>query len=241
MYQSFVFVARRNPTPTEIHCLVTHLTNKTAIPVKTIRKGRIITLVSPVSGLIPKDVNLQTNAFLYKRTELVEPYAATEGDIATITTQLCYTINLTRPTRNLKGVIVKSINPVDHFGKIIDNTLTHYPDLKHLDIKEFFYAYIERQTGLRMSSATDVQTSKPLPDDFHSSACDDGHHVKFEGLIDLTVKARVCDPAIFNALAGASIGARRSYGFGSVYLQSLDSGASAPDAFEETEELSEAV
>jgi hypothetical protein len=204
MYQSLVFVARSVPSENELHCLVTQLTDKHPIPAKVVRNGRVIGIVSAVGAIAPKTVAIDTNAFEFKRAEAVQPYAAQAGDTATVSTQLCYTINKTA-----KGVAKgNTVSPIDIYGRIKPDCRAH------------FLTYLERQTGLEglMDGAAEIGiTPWAMP-------ADDARQRKvwFVGAMELTLRARVGNAAVFNALAGVAIGNRRTYGFGAVSCDMLE-------------------
>jgi hypothetical protein len=198
MYQAQIFVAKRVPSETELHCLVAHLTNKQPVPVKIVRNGRVISVIGAIGAITPKTVVLEHNAFEFKRTEGVQPYAAQAGDIATVSTQLCYTINKT-PKAGSKG---GTVSPIDAYGRIKPECRTH------------FLTYLEKQTGLTglLAGVAEIGiTPLAMP-----SIDERRHKVWFVGAMQLTLRAHVGDSAVFNALAGVAIGNRRNYGFGAV-------------------------
>ena len=198
MYQALIFVAKSIPSKTELHCLVSHLTNKQPVPVKIQRNGRVISVIGAPGAIAPKAVALETNAFEFKRTEVVRPYDTEVGDIATVSTQLCYTINKT-PKVGVKG---GTVAPIDAYGHIKPECRTH------------FLTYLEKKTGLTglLDGAAEIGiTSLAMPNDDERR-----HKVWFVGAMQLTLRARVGDPTLFNALAGVAIGNRRNYGFGAV-------------------------
>lgn len=204
MYQSLVFVAKNVPSEQEVHCLVAQLTDKQNIPVKILRNGRVISLVCETGSITSSPVVLDTNTFEFKRTEIVQPYLAEKGDIATISTRLCYTINKTVPGGSKRV----TVTPVDFYGRI-------KPDLR-----DHFLSYLEKQTGLDglVSGAAEIGINpEAMPSDEQRQ-----RKVWFVGVIELTLRARVDNPQVFNALAGVSIGNRRSYGFGSVSCDMLE-------------------
>ena len=204
MYQALIFVAKSIPSEIELHCLVAHLTDKHPVPVKILRNGRVISVIGVAGAIAPKTVALETNAFEFKRTEVVRPYDAEVGDIATVSTQLCYTINKT-PKAGAKG---GTVAPIDAYGRIKPECRTH------------FLTYLERQTGLTglLEGAAEIGiTPLAMPTDDERR-----HKVWFVGAIQLTLRARVGDAAVFNALAGVAIGNRRNYGFGSVSCDRLE-------------------
>jgi hypothetical protein len=204
MYQSLVFVARSVPSENELHCLVTQLTDKQPIPAKVTRNGRVIGIVSAPGAIAPKTVVLDTNAFEFKRVEVVQPYAAQAGDVATVSTQLCYTINKTAKG----GAKGHTVSPIDAYGRIKPDCNAH------------FLTYLEKHTGLAglVDGAAEIGiTPWAMPvDDARKSK------VWFVGAMALTLSARVADSAVFNALAGVAIGNRRSYGFGAVSCDMLE-------------------
>lgn len=204
MYQALVFVARNIPNETELHCLVAHLTNKQPVPVKVVRNGRVISIIGTSGAIAPQTVTLVTNAFEFKRIESVNAYAASVGDIATVSTQLCYTINQT-PRAGLRGTTVA---PIDAYGRIKPEWHTH------------FLTYLEKQTGLTglVDGAAEIgitPIAMPAEDERKRK-------VWFVGAMQLTVRAKVENPAVFNALAGVAIGNRRNYGFGAVACDMLE-------------------
>lgn len=204
MYQALVFVAKSIPTETELHCLVAHLTDKKAVPVKILRNGRVISIVGVAGAIAPKSLALESNTFEFKRTEVVPLYAAEVGDIATVSTQLCYTINKTTPA----GVKGRTVSPIDAYGQIKPECRTH------------FLTYLEKQTGLAglLNGAADIGIT-PI-----AMSADDERKRKvwFVGAMELAISARVGDPSVFNALAGLAIGNRRNYGFGAVACDMLE-------------------
>lgn len=214
MYQSLVFVARSVPSENELHCLVTQLTDKQPIPAKVTRNGRVIGIVSAPEAIAPKTVAIDTNAFEFKRVEAVQPYAAQAGDVATVSVQLCYTINKTAKG----GAKGHTVSPIDAYGRIKPECEAH------------FLAYLEKHTGLAglVERAAEIGiTPWAMPVD---GARD--RKVWFVGAMDLTMCARVGNPAVFNALAGVAIGNRRSYGFGAVSCDMLEKAPASEIAFE---------
>jgi hypothetical protein len=204
MYQSLVFVARSVPSENELHCLVTQLTDKQPIPAKVIRNGRVIGIVSATGAIAPKTLAIDTNAFEFKRVEAVQPYAAQIGDVATVSTQLCYTINKTAKG----GAKGHTVSPIDAYGRIKP------------DCKAHFLAYLEKHTGLvgLVDGVAEIGINPwgmPIDDARKSK-------VWFVGAMELSMCARVGNPAVFNALAGVAIGNRRSYGFGAVSCDMLE-------------------
>ena len=204
MYQALIFVAKCVPTETELHCLVAHLTDKQPVPVKIVRNGRVISIIGAVSAVTPKAVALETNAFEFKRIEVVQPYAAQLEDIATVSTQLCYTINKT--VRD--GAKSATVAPIDAYGHIKPECRLH------------FLTYLEKQTGLvgLSDEAAEIGIT-PI-----AMTADDERKRKvwFVGAMQLTIRARVGFPIVFNALAGVAIGNRRNYGFGAVACDLLE-------------------
>ncbi len=204
MYQSLVFVARSVPSENELHCLVTQLTDKLPIAAKVVRNGRVICIVSTAGAIAPKPVVIDTNAFEFKRAEVVQPYAAQSGDIATVSTQLCYTINKTAKG----GAKGHTVSPIDAYGRIKPECEAH------------FLAYLEKQTGLAglLVGAAEIGiTPWAMPvDDARKSK------VWFVGAMALTIRAPVGNPSVFNTMAGVAIGNRRSYGFGAVACDMLE-------------------
>ena len=235
MIDTLIFVTKTVPTHSEIHCLVTHLTNKHNIPTRVERNGRLIAISCASKALAGRDIRLESNIFNYLRTDVKDDFNVGLHDWVKISTQMCYTINLTKPTVNRFGRLVKSINPLDHYGHIIKDTKFHYPDLKHMEIKTFFYEYLQKVTGLMMNAATDVEASKPFFENRKANPMqsDTEPHVRFEGVIDIVISARVADPAVFNQLSYMSIGSRRTYGFGSVFLLEHEAHVSCNEAEEE--------
>ena len=198
MYQALIFVAKNIPSNTELHCLVSHLTNKQTVPVKIQRNGRVISVIGVAGAIAPKAVALETNSFEFKRTDVVCPYDTEAGDIATVSTELCYTINKT-PKVGVKG---GTVAPIDAYGRIKPECRTH------------FLTYLEKQTGLAglLEGAAEIGiTPLAMPNDDEKR-----HKVWFIGAMQLTLRARVGDPTVFNSLAGVAIGNRRNYGFGAV-------------------------
>lgn len=204
MYQALVFVAKIIPSETELHCLVAHLTDKQPVPVKIVRNGRVISVITTEGLITPKSVALETNAFEFKRTELVPLYVAEVGDTATVSTQFCYTINKT-VTASTKS---KTVSPIDAFGRVKPECHSH------------FLTYLEKQTGLSglLAGAAEIGIT-PI-----AMATDDERKRKvwFVGAMQLTIRARVGDAAVFNRLAGTAIGNRRNYGFGAVSCDMLE-------------------
>ncbi len=204
MYQALIFVAKSIPSETELHCLVAHLTNKQPVPIKIVRNGRVISVIGAPEAVAPRAVVLATNAFTFKRTEVVPVYVAEVGDIATVSTQICYTINKTA-TAGVKG---KTVSPIDAFGRIKPECRVH------------FLTYLEKQTGLAglMDGAAEIGiTPLTMPDDDERK-----RKVWFVGAMQLTISARVGNASVFNALAGVAIGNRRNYGFGAVSCDMLE-------------------
>ncbi len=204
MYQALVFVAKSIPSEIELHCLVAHLTDKQPVAVKIARNGRVISVIGVAGSIVPKTVALESNAFEYKHTEAVPPYAAETGDIATVSTQLCYTINITARD----GAKGRTIAPIDVYGHIKPECRAH------------FLTYLEKQTGLTglLDEAAEIGiTPIAMPTDDERK-----HKVWFVGAMQLTLRAAVGEPAVFNALAGVAIGNRRNYGFGAVACDLLE-------------------
>ena len=204
MYQSLVFVSRRIPSENELHCLVTQLTDKQQVSVKVIRNGRVIGVVSDNGAISPKTVALDTNAFEFKRIETVAPYAARPGDIATVSTQLCYVINKT----GRGGAKGSTVSPIDAYGRIKPQC------------REHFLAYLEKHTGFSglVEGAAEVGTTPwGMPSDYERM-----RKVWFVGAVNLTIRARVGNADVFNTLAGVAIGNRRSYGFGAVSCDMME-------------------
>ena len=204
LYQSHVFVSRHVPSECELHCLVAHLTDKRPVPVKIVRNGRVVGVITPTGAIAPKSITLDSNAFEFKRVEPVAPYAAKVGDVATVSLRLCYTINKTASS----GAKGKTVSPIDHYGKIKP------------DCKAHFLAYLEKQTGLAglVEGAAEIGiTPWAMPDKDART-----RKVWFVGAMDLTLHARVGNAEVFNALAGTAIGNRRSYGFGAVSCDMLE-------------------
>lgn len=204
MYQSAVFIAKSVPTAHEIHCLVAHYLDKRDVPVKVVRNGRVISVISSVAITPPRAVGLDTNHFEYKRTETLFPFTAEAGDIATISTHLCYTIKKT-VVDGRKNV---TLSPLDCYGHI-------KPGLRH-----HFLEYLEKQTGL--AGLVDGTAEIGITPDAFVTEDDRRRKVWLTGAMHLTLKACVGNPAVFNALAGLAIGNRRSYGFGSISCDMLE-------------------
>jgi hypothetical protein len=80
--------------------------------------------------------------------------------------------------------------------------------------------YLEKQTGLTglVDGASEIGiTPIAMPADEERK-----RKVWFVGAMHLTLRAKVGDPVVFNALAGVAIGNRRSYGFGAVACDMLE-------------------
>lgn len=208
MFQSLVFVSKTVPSQNEIHCLVAWLTNKQDIPVKISRNGKVVQVISKTGTVEGKTVLLDTNIFEFKRKNFVELYDAEEGDIATISVHLCYTINKTIK----QGERPKTVTPLDHYGKIKPEFEIH------------FLSYLEKQTGLTglVNKSFNVNY---LPDPMikkEEMVTDKREgRVAFVGGVNISITAKVGNPAVFNDLAGVAIGNRRSYGFGAVSCDDL--------------------
>ena len=204
MYQALVFVAKTIPSEVELHCLVAHLTDKQSVPVKILRNGRVISIIGTVGAIQPKAVALETNVFEFKRTEAIPLYSAEAGDRATVSTKLCYTINKTAKVGAKGG----TVSPIDVFGQIKPECSVH------------FLAYLEKHTGLTglLSGAAEIGIT-PIS---MSAGEERLRKVWFVGAMQLTLRARVGNSAVFNALAGVAIGNRRNYGFGAVACDMLE-------------------
>lgn len=207
------FVAHKVPTERDLHCWFAHQTDKRQIDAKITRNGKVVHLICAPGAIVPKNIVLEFNAFDHKRTEHVKDFGAEAGDLATISTQLCYTVNLTKPVDRenpATGVsrFIKSETPVDAYGKIKPHLRTH------------FLSYLERATGLAdlVTGGADIAIV-PEPMDMDRSG---RHKVRLIGNIRITITAKVANPDVFNRLAGVAIGNRRSYGFGSVNCDLLE-------------------
>lgn len=203
MFEGHAFVASRTPTPRDLHALATHLTGKGDAPPKFERNGRVVTVVTRKDRLEGRSIELERNAFVYRRTVDVAPWTAKIGDIATVSARLCYTIH----QRNAAGKLCKR-SPFDPLGRLQRQYRTH------------FLHYLERATGLGPLSRGTAELGFVVPADIERGPPD--AKVWFNGVIDLTIRARVVEDAVFNALAGTAIGNRRSYGFGAVSCDDLE-------------------
>lgn len=206
-----VFVADKLPTEREVHCLLTHHTNKQMIETKIVRNGRVVHLICPAEAFEPRTITLESNRFVFKRTEAAPVYEANAGDIATVSVRLCYTYKK-KSARDASGQWLereKTETVVDLFGQL----------KPHLRLP--FMRYLERETGLGglVEGAADVAI---LPEPTTSPEERENHHVWFIGAMQLNIRARVRDAAAFNRLAHAAIGNRRSYGFGGVSCDLLE-------------------
>ena len=204
MYQALVFVAKTIPSENELHCLVAHLTGKQSVPVKILRNGRVISIIGSGGTITPKAVALGTNSFEFKRLEGVPLYFAEVGDTATVSTRLCYTINKT-PRGGAKG---GTVAPIDAYGAIKPECRAH------------FLTYLEKQTGL--TGLLDGKAEIGITPIAMPADADRQRKVWFVGAMQLTLRARVGNSAVFNALAGVAIGNRRNYGFGAVACDMLE-------------------
>jgi hypothetical protein len=211
MFDSHVFIAERVPTPREIHCLVTRLTNKKEMDFKVERNGRVISVVGEHGVMNPSNVQLETNAFQFKRTSTLELYAIKAGDIATVTTNLCYTIKR-RPL--VVGASPTTVAPFDVLGKIKPELRVHFLD------------YLARHTGLKLydlhNGELQMLSEVAITVDMNSDVYKTGK-VWFVGACHLSIRARVENAACFASLSGRAIGNRKSYGFGSLMLNFVES------------------
>ena len=204
---SHVFVAHQPPDERELHCWHAHQTDKALIESKIVRNGRVVHLVCAPGALVPRSIVLETNSFVFKRTEPARPFDVSAGAIVTISTRLCYTVH----RRAQAGAKSFTEMPVDAFGRI-------KPPLKAQ-----FLGYLEKATGLEglLAGAAELSiTAEAIPDE-HERQC----KVWFIGAMHLVIRARVRDADTFNRLAYVSIGNRRSYGFGSVSCDFVEDGA----------------
>jgi hypothetical protein len=211
MFDSHVFIAERVPTPREIHCLVTRLTNKKEMDFKVERNGRVISVVGEHGVMNPANVQLETNVFQFKRTSGLEPYAIEVGDIATVTTNLCYTIKR-RPL--VVGAAPMTVAPFDLLGRIKPELRVHFLD------------YLERHTGLKLyelhNGKVQMLSELAVTADANSDENKTGK-VWFVGACHISIRAKVKNAACFASLSGRAIGNRRSYGFGSMLLNFVES------------------
>lgn len=211
MFDSHVFIAERVPTPREIHCLVTRLTNKKERDFKVERNGRVISVVGEHGTMNPITVQLETNVFKFKRTSGLESYAIEVGDVATITTNLCYTIKR-RPL--VVGARPMTITPFDVFGRLKPYLRVHFLD------------YLESQTGLKLYELHDgkVQMLSELAISVDANSDENkSGKVWFVGACHISIRARVENAACFASLSGRAIGNRKTYGFGAILLNFVES------------------
>lgn len=224
MFDSHVFIAARVPNAHELHCLVAHLANKKEIVVKVERNGRVISVICESQALNLWDgkvlpvVQIETNLFELRRTVLVKPYAVEVDDIATISVNLCYSIHHKGLERN-GNLSSKTTVPFDVRGRILPRWRKHFLD------------YLEGQTGLKLYELDDekqiqmvaeiVITPEPCSRDEVGKAGD----VWFVGGCHVSIRARINDALRFATLSGRAIGNRKSYGFGSVLLGSIEAAA----------------
>jgi len=205
VFDAHVFVATRQPSPRELHCLATHLTDKVDVPVKIERNGRVIRVCLPAGRFVARPVQLDTNAFVHRETLALAPWSAESGDIATISMRLCYTIH----------------EGEDGSRKARKRTPFHPENRLHRQYRKHFLAYLEQKTGLAVvngdAQISIVVAAAPTPEER-------AQKVWFNGLAELKVRAPVVNLTTFGHLAGAAIGNRRTYGFGSVFLDGLEEG-----------------
>lgn len=224
MFDSHVFIAARIPSAHELHCLVAHLTDKKEIVVKVERNGRVTSVICESEALnlrggkVLPVVQLETNLFELRRTVLVKPYPVEVDDIATISFNLCYTIHHKSLERN-GNLTGKTTVPFDVLGRIKPEWRKHFLD------------YLEGQTGLKLyelDSSKRIQMCAEIviaPEPCSRDAVGKAGDVWFFGGCHVSIRARIKDALRFSTLSGRAIGNRRTYGFGSILLGSIEAAA----------------
>jgi hypothetical protein len=222
-YVSHVFVAHKPPDERELHCWHAHQTDKALIESKIVRNGRVVHLVCAPGALVPRSIVLDSNSFVFKRTEPAKPFDVSAGAIGTISTRLCYTVHR-RPEAGTKSFTEM---PVDALGRIKPH------------LKAQFLGYLEKATGLEglLAGAAELSiTAEAIPGEQERQ-----RKVWFNGAMHIVIRARVRDAGAFNRLAYVSIGNRRSYGFGSVSCDFVEDGAQDNEQHSEAELAPEAA
>lgn len=197
------FVADHFPTPWDMHCWCTQLTNKQDIPFKVLRNGKVLGLVCPDGAVAPHSITQASGTFTYLRTEPVPAFEGTEGDIASISLRLSYAIS----RRNASGKKYTQ-SPWDTYGRLKKDMAAH------------FLAYLEQQTGLTGLVQEHVKVG--LQAVALVGPQDRQRKVWLTSVADLGIRARIADAAKFRALAYQAIGNHRSYGLGSVSCDALE-------------------
>ena len=203
MFDCHLFVATRAPTPRELHCLVAHLTDRRERPVKVEVEDRWVGVSLPEGAHDAASVTLRTVGFDYRRTVTEAPWTARIGDVATIATRLCYRVHGRRADGR------SSKRPAfDERGKLRAEHAEH--TLRHLETVTGLTGLLDGTAAMGAGVPRDVPEVRRH------------HRIWLNGVVELTVRARVAAPETFNALAGVAIGHRRSYGFGAVSCLGLE-------------------
>lgn len=215
------FIASRVPTERDLHCWFTTQTDKKSIEAKIVRNGRITQLICEQGAIEPKSIKLDKVEFTYKGCSSLKAFDVRSGDIVSISMRICYTMHQRLPGgRNAKCVVRV---PFDWKGSI------------KREYREHFLSYLEQQTGLSglldgaaeisIVPVEDTETIQ-LPESkvrVYATDASKSPKVHFQGAADMSIRTRVQDPQKFARLAFSSIGKRRSYGFGSVRLDGVES------------------
>lgn len=203
------FVADHFPTPWDLHCWCTQLTNKQNIPFKVLRNGKVLGLVCPEGAVQAHSITQASGHFRFVQTEAAPTFAGNEGDIASISLRLSYAIS----RRNASGKKYTQ-SPWDTFGRLKKDVAPH------------FLAYLEQQTGL--TGLVEEHLKVGLQAVALVGPNDRQRKVWLTSVADLGIRARIADAAKFRALAYQAIGNHRSYGLGSVSCDLLEAAPPPP-------------
>ena len=136
---------------------------------------------------------MKEEEFIYKKYQ--------NGDNIEIFSTISYAIN----KKNNFGK-KRNICPIDLHGKIIVGTKIHT------------FKYLEEKTGIEIKENYLEKNNRfkyiPIEDKFHK--------IKFYNIFSLILEGVVKNDIIFNKLAYNSIGQKRNYGFGNVFIRDFN-------------------
>lgn len=196
--KKLTFISKKIPSPQEIHCFFTTLTDKRLDPVKggfsVSYQGRIVTIL--ISALEPskvyeKTVELNSNIFEFRKVEVIENSFnyIEKNDLVTVAVELVYT----------KHTGFKSKSPWSSYGTM------------HPDLAEHFYSYFKNKTGLSVIESSVTIAPASVTDQRLNK-------VWFNGQASVSLTGVVENEELFKSLGFRSIGRRKSYGFGFVHI-----------------------